>query len=291
MRKPKIYDCILFSNEVELLDLRLKMLDEYVDVFVVLESPWSFHGKPKEMVSEKHKDLFSNPKVRHIVYEDLPYIGNVNGIKKRSKANEIFSRDCSIRGLYDANDEDIIMLSDVDELPNMKKVIANLHRIDDENIHKLDYPEFPCLGLHMPTFIYYVDCISNKPYVTTILSKYKNYIKFKSPGWLRKKRIGAIKKLGGPNLVMDGGWHYSYIGGVKRIQDKLSILGSIHVCTDEFRNEAHINRCLNEGEDVLKRKGVKITIIDPIKSGPKEIMWFIKKYPELCKEQKWINCL
>jgi beta-1,4-mannosyl-glycoprotein beta-1,4-N-acetylglucosaminyltransferase len=280
MKKPKIYDCILFSNEVELLDLRFKMLDKYVDVFVLLESPMSFHGEPKEMVSDSHKHIFDNPKVRHVVYEDLPYIGNVDGLKKRSKANEIFARDCSIRGLYDAEDDDIIMISDVDELPNMEKVMSNLHRIDDENIHKLDYPEYPYLGLQMPTFFYYVDYISNKPYVMTIISKFKNY---KNPGKLRKRRVGAIKGVGGPNLIMDAGWHYSFLGGIERIQNKLSTLGSIHVCTDEFRNNEHLEKCLDEGFDVLKRKGVEIKPIDPIKNGPEEMKWFIGKYPNLCK--------
>jgi len=279
----KIYDCILFSNEIELLDLRLKMLDQYVDVFVLLESPWSFHGKPKEMVSDRHKYIFDNPKVRHVVYEDLPYIGNVNGNKIRSKANEIFARNCSLRGLYDAGDEDIVMLSDVDELPNMEVVLTNICRIDDENIKYLDYPEFPCLGLYMPMFIYYVDYLATKPHVTTIISKFKNYVKFKSPGWLRKKRMGAIKKTGGPNLVMDGGWHYSYLGGVPRIQEKLSILGSIDHCKEEFRNTEHLEKCLNEGRDLLKRDWVKIGYIDPVKNGPKEILWFIKKYPQLAK--------
>jgi len=272
--------------KIELLELRLRMLDDYVDVFVVLESPWSFHGKPKELESKKHKHIFKNPKIRHIVYEDLPYIGNVNGIKRRSKANEIFSRNCSIRGLFDANKDDIIMLSDVDELPNMEKVMSNLYRIDDENIHKLDYPEYPCLGLQMPTFFYYVNCISNHPYVMTIVSKFKDYIKFKSPGWLRKKRIGAIKKIGGPNLVMDCGWHYSYLGGIERIQNKLSTLGSIQVCKDEFRNEEHLKKCLKEGKDVFNRPGINLKFIDPIEYGPKEIEWFINKYPNLYGGEK-----
>lgn len=269
----KIYDCFLFSHELELLDLRIKMLGPYVDYFVLLESPWSFHGKPKKKIFEENKEKFNNPKIRHVVYEDLPYIGNVDGKRSRGKKNERHSRNCSLRGISDADPEDIIMLSDVDEIPNMEIVLENLYRIDDNQIHLLDDPTRPYLGLGMPMFYFYLNYITNQPCYTTLISKKKN---FKKPSKMRKIRAN--------NKIKNAGWHYSYLGGIKQIRTKLNTIGSTQVSAEKFTNENHIKECLSSGKDLFGRKSVKIKKIDPIKNGPKEISWFIEKYPNLIKE-------
>jgi len=273
----KIYDCFLFSNEIELLHLRLKLLSQYVDQFVLLESPWSFHGKPKEMLFDKYKNEFDTSKIRHIVYEDLPHIGDVNGKRSRGKRNERFARDCSLRGLTDAEPNDIIMLSDVDELPNMKVVLDNLYLLEDENSHLLRNKNYPYLGLHMPMFYYYVDClaITRKPCVTTLVSKFKN---FKKPSKMRKIR--------GENYISDSGWHYSYLGGIRRIQEKLNIIGSVEKCIDKWRSEEHLAKCLAEGKDLFNRSNIKFKMVNPIEYGPKELSDFLERYSYLQKGVK-----
>ena len=108
----RLFDCFTFSDELDLLSFRLELLSDVVDGFVLVEAPRSFSGQPKPLVFQDNRDRFERylSKVRHIVVSDLPDPIPTRWIP------EAFQRNAVERGLTDARDDDLILVSDVDEI-------------------------------------------------------------------------------------------------------------------------------------------------------------------------------
>ncbi len=121
---PKIYDCFIFFNELDILDIRLNVLDHEVDYFVLVESTRTFTGQPKELVYKKNKDRFArfNDRIIHVVVDDMP-----------EKTDNTFSREEHQRsaigeGLTGAQPSDLVIVSDVDEIPKPSILRAALNK-------------------------------------------------------------------------------------------------------------------------------------------------------------------
>ena len=113
MSKNKYFDCITFFDENFLTNLRFEILDKYVDYFIVCESKYDHKGRSKPVNFNLKNEKFKS-KVRHIVIEEqFPDLSN-------GWLAESYQRERIIDGLYDATDEDYIIFSDSDEIPNPK---------------------------------------------------------------------------------------------------------------------------------------------------------------------------
>lgn len=125
----KIIDAFIFYNELDLLYYRLSVLYAHVDKFVLVEATLTFAGNPKPLYYSENKDRFSQfaDKIIHVVVDDLKpnavYIPG-NGYDDDVWENEFYQRNCIDRGIkqLDLMDEDLIMISDLDEIPNMNSV-------------------------------------------------------------------------------------------------------------------------------------------------------------------------
>ena len=117
----KIVDCFLFYNEIELLIYRLNTLETIVDYFILVESRFTFTGRPKPLYYEENKLLFERfkDKIIHIVVDDCIY--KYPDIRDPQQwENEIFQRNCISKGInrLELNESDLILISDVDEIPD-----------------------------------------------------------------------------------------------------------------------------------------------------------------------------
>ena len=112
----KIYDCFTFYNEFELLELRLKSLYDIVDYFVIIEANRTHTNKPKPLNLLEHKDEFKDflPKIRYINLDatKVPFKGVGDWSIENAQRNGIMA------GLADANPDDLIFISDLDEIPS-----------------------------------------------------------------------------------------------------------------------------------------------------------------------------
>ena len=107
----KIYDCFSYWDEDLLLDLRLNILDKYVDYFVIVEGNKTWQNNPKKLRVDINKFSRFKKKIIYIPVEDMP--GGDNPYKR-----ENFQRNCILRGLNTSSDNDLIIISDLDEIPN-----------------------------------------------------------------------------------------------------------------------------------------------------------------------------
>ena len=205
-----IYDCFQFFNEEHILDLRLNILNEFVDFFVMVESTTDHQGKQKKLNFDANKFKKFSDKIIYIVVDDTeeiikkPHIGGESLVEQHQ-------RNSLTRGLKNCNDNDLIILSDVDEIPDLTK------------LHKFDKKKYAVFSQKM--FNYKINLLNeteNNWHGSKICLK-KN---LKSPQWLRnlkfKKypfwRIDKIKDL---QIIENGGWHFSYL------QDPESLLKKI----------------------------------------------------------------
>ena len=116
-----IYDCFQYFNEEHIADLRFNILNEFVDYFVIVESTVNHQGKEKKLLFDINKYPKFKKKIKYIIVDDTP-----ENIKKPHEGGESLveqhQRNSLMKVLDKAEDEDIVILSDVDEIPNLKKL-------------------------------------------------------------------------------------------------------------------------------------------------------------------------
>ena len=221
----KIYDCFIYFDEELLLDVRLNILDKFVDKFVIVESKFSHRGeirKPNFNINKFEK--FKN-KIRYILLEDNPKdLYNIDKEDPRihekkilnGNLREFYQRNSIIKGLDDANEEDVILISDVDEIPNLERI--NFKKI--ENKPYLFNQIFCCYKLNL---------FSKMRWCGSRMIRKKNLI---NPQWLRdikdrkypKWRLDTFfsnKKFSNINFIEEGGWHFSYLKKPTGVEKKL----------------------------------------------------------------------
>jgi len=215
-----IYDCFTFFNENELLELRLMTLYDMIDYFVIVEAGQTFTGKRKPfnfVLPEKYAK-----KIRYIKLASLP--------SENAWDNEFFQRNSIMRGLYDAKPNDFIIISDLDEISNPSA------------LHKgMAHDKFI---LEQRLFYYYVNCEQAQLWPGPVGMRKRL---LSSPQEARNSRGSGI------NVIPNGGWHYSFLGGVDCIKNKLEAFAETQVNTPDVNNFENISRCLKSGEDIFHR--------------------------------------
>ena len=191
-------DTFMFYNELETLELRLTVLDQFVDLFVLVESELNHRGGPKELFFEKNKERFSKwiPKLKHVIIkaEESP-------TDTDPWSREKHQRECILRGLDDVPDDAIVMVSDVDEIPDLSKIPKKLPQ--------------PVCALHMWMFEYSLKYLFvNEAWVGTVMTTCKLFKHF-GPNNIRSQRWKYV-------AFNHAGWHLSSFGGPERVALKLN---------------------------------------------------------------------
>ena len=251
-----IYDCFQYFNEDHIVDLRLNILDEKVDYFVISESTKNHQGISKRLNFDINKFKKFQNKIIYIVVENTPpdvkkILESDNEIEKNRKlilngmARDYFQRENLKKGLVDSLNEDLIIISDLDEIPNLETIDFNLIKnnivIFEQKMfyYKLNllYEEFKWFG--------------------SKAIKKKNFI---SPQWLRniksrkysKWRLDTLfskKKYSNLIYVKNGGWHFTCIRNAADLEKKLLNFAHHH----EFE-ESGLK--LNDIQNLIKEKRV-----------------------------------
>ena len=133
-----VYDCFQFFNELDILKLRLHVMAPVVDRFVISEATETFSGQPKPLYYEENKEMFSEfaDKIIHVVVDDTP--------PGYTHDRDTFQKNAVGRGLAGCTDEDIILFSDLDEIPNPEKVKEILEHFDPTKIYHFAQRMFYC---------------------------------------------------------------------------------------------------------------------------------------------------
>ena len=218
----------MYFDEEIVLDLRLNTLNEYVDYFVIVESSFNHKGEKRELKFNLKKFEKFSKKIIYLVYNEVPHkiepINSADHEDEKSRKyifnaylRENAQRNYIFKGLHDADPNDIILVSDVDEIPNLEKI--NFNKISQKLIFFNQTMFYYKFNLKLPNLIW----------TGTKACKKKNLL---SPQWLRnikdKKypfyRIDTLfskTKYTNIKFIIEGGWHFTNIKTAKEIRKKL----------------------------------------------------------------------
>ena len=224
----KIFDCFMYFDEEVVLDLRLNMLDQYVDYFVIVESIFTHKGDKRELkFNSRNFDKFKK-KIIYLVYDQEPkeiqqVLENDNEAEKSSKyihnANyrENGQRNFISSGLKHAQNDDLILISDVDEIPNLEN-LTNKKITDEIILFKQDmfYYKF---NLKLPNLIWSGTKGCKKKYLKS--PQWLRNVKDKKYSFFRLDTYFSEKKYINLEFIDNGGWHFSNIKTAKEIEHKL----------------------------------------------------------------------
>lgn len=232
----KIIDSFIFYNELELLYYRLSILDEYVDKFVLVESTHTFTGYEKPLYYFENKDKFQkfNHKIIHIV-NDMPYKHpNISYKLNHQWENEHHQRNCIKIGIDTLinqnflNDEDIILTSDVDEIPNPNILINAKNNNLSFDINKLNR-----LALDMYYYNLYYRIGEGSNWHGIKLFTFQAYKNIKLT--FQQMRVWEHSHI--VPIINNGGWHLSYFGDIDFIINKIGSYSH-----QEYNNENYIDK-------------------------------------------------
>ena len=222
--RPKIYDCFLFFNEYELLKIRMHTLYAHVDKFVIVESAETHQGSSKPLNFEENKELFA-PFADKIIYIPLHERLNTDDpwIRENYQRNQI------MRGLTQCNDSDIILISDLDEIVNPKC------------FHDLRYHlmrgKRKFIGTTQKMYIYFLNRFTSD-WHGTVATTYRTLTNY-SPQYFRNRRNKGLR-------LPNSGWHFTYIGGVQKVIEKLEAFAHAEGNTEENKNAQILLKRMND---------------------------------------------
>ena len=207
----KIYDCVQFFNEEHILELRINILNKFVDFFVIAESTTDHQGNPKKLNFDLSKFKKYENKIIYVIVDDTseaikkPHIGGESLVEQHQ-------RNSIMKGLKNCLDDDLIILSDVDEIPDLTK----LKQFNKRNKYAV---------FSQKAFAYKLNLLNNAENnwhgSKMCLKKH-----LKSPQWLRnlkfkKYPFWRIDKPQNLQIIENGGWHFAYLLDSQGISKKI----------------------------------------------------------------------
>ena len=295
----RIFDCFMYFDEEIVLDTRLNYLDRFVDYFVIVESKFTHRGDTRNLNFDINKFSKFKNKIIYKVYDEIPNkIEEINDKDDESTKsgkyimNAVYrengQRNFIMSGLKEANDEDIILISDVDEIPNLSEI--KIKSIKEKIIlfkQDMFYYKF---NLKLP----------DMEWTGTKACKKKNLL---NPQWLRNikdrkypiYRIDVLfseKKYIDVKIINNGGWHFSNIKSPDKIEHKLK--SYLH-----HREFDLVPLNVNEIKKIMENKQAIYDLsvdktVNKIGIGSKLEKYDLKKLPEVItinleKYKEWLD--
>jgi len=224
----KIFDCFMYFDEDLLLDLRLNYLDKFVDKFIIIECNYNHKGETKKPLFNKERYKKFEKKIKYILLEEQPE--DIKGISVNDDERQInskyilnaakrenFQRNYIKNCLSEANENDWIIISDLDEIPNLKNI--NFNNIDNQFIFFKQDMMYYKFNLKL----------DNCTWIGTRACRMKNLespqwlrnIKDRSYPWWRLDTLFSKNKYQNIKFIDNGGWHFSYLKTAEEIEKKL----------------------------------------------------------------------
>lgn len=255
-----VYDCFTFFNELELLELRLHELKDVVDRWVLVENVITFQHRPKPLYFEENKHRFAEflDRITHVVVEDSP--------RTDFWATEYHQRDQIARGLVDCRPDDIVIVSDVDEIPR-PEAVRRFAGAKESRIRPLA----------MNLYYYFVNCYVGSHWC-----------------WAKVMTHAALRACKGPNdarlkswhpedIIQDAGWHFGYLGGVDRVIEKLKSFSHSEFSTPEYTDPEVVARSIAEGRNIIYDRGL-FRFVNLDDTFPRHLLANRERYAALIKQ-------
>jgi len=244
-----IIDCFMFFNEFDMLEGRLEYLFDTVDYFVIVENDLTHSGNKKPMNYANNTERYRKFQ-KKIIYLPLstdhskydwkrvPPVGSLDVTSYyASMAMDVDQRNYIAQGLKQFKPTDIIMISDLDEIPTKKAIKQAIQHINSG---------VEAVAFVQDMFYYNLKQKQTNPWAGTILTTNKSVAE-KSPQWFRRKRWELPK-------IMDAGWHLSYWMTPEQIQHKIMNFAHQEYNIPDIINLGNIAERIRTGKDLFGRE-------------------------------------
>ncbi len=209
----KIYDIFTYNGEADILEIRLNILKDVVDEFIIVEAPTTFSGLNKPLYFKEQQERFAPflSQIKYFIIDDYPNDKELCKLADESSnvpkngpehwRREFYQKESIKKALSDLNNDDICFIGDVDEIWNPEIII--------------DYSKNDLFKLEQNVYTYYLNNRSSEPWAGTLVTKYKN-IKNNCLNHLRTSSRTIYTYLN------NGGWHFTSMGGLDEVRRKLN---------------------------------------------------------------------
>ena len=248
----KLFDCFIFYNEIDQLRLRMRYLEDKVDAFLVVEANQTFSGNPKPLFlsSPNAADLVNHPKLRRFVI-DFP-----EGLDAWGR--EAYQRDAILQGLkeLDASAEDLILVSDVDEIPSLSGILRASKALLADGPNTITIFEQRLFYFRLN---YELVWSRKLPWLGTVLTRMgtltaPNKLRMTGRNVRGRKSRGFNQKLKVLHIP-DGGWHFSYLGDDAALDAKLSAYSHQEHNTPAYRARS-VKTLIDSRQGLHERDGL-----------------------------------
>jgi len=287
-----IFDCFIFFNELELLELRLHELAGVVDKFVVVEARRTFSNQPKPLHFQENRARFAQfeNKIIHVIVEDMPATGD-------AWESERFQRNAIARGLQGCRPDDWVLVSDIDEIPRAT-VVEKISRETPYHDGFLSNAVHSALNSKMFKAVFHRKGFrrrlrKNHPFVLkfeqSLHRHYLNCVSVRPRFWygtrmLRYRDFSAANELrhSGYKLVKDAGWHFTFMGGVDRIREKIAAYSHQEFNNQKFTAPQAVTARIDHGKSLFDRDE-ELEFVRLDETFPR----YVREHPE--KFSNWIK--
>ena len=291
-----IYDCFMYFDEDLLLDIRLNTLDKYVKKFVIAEATYTHNGNKKKLNFNKNNFSKFKDRIEYIVVDQQPNeireinIEDSKEIKEEKlilngMARDYFQRECLNKGLKNLEKDDFIIISDLDEIPNLDNL--NIPQIKNNIVifeQKMFYYKF---NLLYENFIWHGSKgIKKKNFISP---QWLRNIKSKKYSKLRFDTLFSNKKYSNLYFVKNGGWHFSCVKSPEELEYKFKNYAHHYEFEQSGLSKIDLKRLIDDNKAVYdyhvdmkkdKWKGEKKLKISKTSDLPNYIQKNLNKYKE-----------
>lgn len=280
-----VYDCFQFFNELDILKLRMQVLSPVVDRFVISEATETFSGLKKPLYYEENKEMFAEfaDKIIHVVVEDTP--------EGFTHDRDTFQKNAVGRGLKDCKDDDIVIFSDLDEIPNPEKIKEILKDFQDDKIYHFAQRMFYCylnmeeVSGNLLSYAGEFEGVEKKKWIGSKMCRYRlireQELKLGELRFPERKEIGI--------RVEDGGWHFGYMGGHGESDVKKRVAQKVKSAAHQEYNSrsvlSEVEDKIKDGKDIFDRQAefVKVEMDD---SFPAYLREHTQEYAHLILQEE-----
>lgn len=256
----KIIDVVVVNDELDMLESRIKYLYDVVDHFIVIESNYTHSGVPKKLNVKENVDRFSKyfPKIQIKTFSV-----NSNFDFTDSWKLEVAQRNSVLIFTDEYSDDDMMIISDVDEIPNKNIFDSIKQNVRDRDVVKLSQ-----------TMFYYNlknRLVSYPIWGASYVAK-KKIIKTHSANKIRLNYELPV------HSMSDGGWHLTYFMSAEQIQNKIKSFAHSEFNTPYYTNLERIQKCIDTSTDIYEREDHKFEEVDPLSFFPLNFLEHFSKW-------------
>ena len=257
--RRRVYDCFTYNGEFEVLQIRLHELSDVVDCFVIVEATRTFAGNAKPLMLDLSVPELAQFKdrIRYVVVDDMP--DDPPGVKpedvERDWLNEPpktgfwrrekYQRNQIMRGIQDAQADDLIMVSDADEIPRAETVRGMLLQPVDQ-----------VFGLLLWLYYFYANYRNVQGGESRMVWSVAASRRWFDQGTPDQLRLGVRMGEVPASILENAGWHFSYLGmSEERIRQKIAGFAHQEFNDGEFLNRIDLQAMVQGGRDLFGRAG------------------------------------